>query len=256
MARDNSDKLKPSSVGIEQLPQHVAFIMDGNGRWARKRGQIRLWGHRQGAQTVRRVVKMSYRLGVRYMTLFAFSSQNWGRPTSEVNGLMELLLEYMSAERRELLRRGVRFRAVGDVNLLSDVVRREIKALEEESRYNTEMDLNIAISYGAREEILRAVRAIARDAAAGKIDPEELDEESFGNYLYTAGVPDPDLLIRTSGEQRISNFMLWQIAYTELYITRVLWPDFDDDDYLEALRDYSRRQRRFGLTGAQATKGK
>jgi undecaprenyl diphosphate synthase len=251
--KSSKDRIDPADYGIQHVPQHVAIIMDGNGRWASQRGRIRLLGHREGAKAVRRAVRFSFKLGVRYLTLFAFSAQNWSRPDAEVAGLMELLMEYLAGERRELLARGIRFRAVGDVSRVTARVRSEIEKLERESGSGSEMDLIIALSYGGREDIVQAAQALARGVASGAVDPSEIDLEMFAEHLYTAGVPDPDLLIRTSGEQRISNFMLWQLAYSELHITDVLWPDFGDDEYAEALRDYSGRERRFGLTGAQIT---
>jgi undecaprenyl diphosphate synthase len=250
------DSIDPADYGIETVPGHVAIIMDGNGRWAKQRGRIRLLGHREGAKAVRRAVRFSYKLGVKHLTLFAFSAQNWARPESEVAGLMELLMEYLSGERRELMERGIRFRTVGDTDRVAPRVRDEIKRLEEESSDGTRMELIIALSYGGREDILQAARSLARDAAAGKVDPDSVDIDAFSKRLYTGSIPDPDLLIRTSGEQRISNFMLWQLAYSELHITDVLWPDFNDEHYAEALRDYSNRERRFGLTGAQVTGSK
>jgi undecaprenyl diphosphate synthase len=244
-------ELDLEAEGITQLPGHVAIIMDGNGRWARKRGRPRLMGHREGAKSVRRAVRTAYRVGVRHLTLFAFSAQNWERPPQEVEGLMVLLLDYIQSERHELLDRGIRFRTMGDLDLLPEKVRREVVDLQEKSKDNEEMDLNIALSYGAREEILHAVRQLSVDVAAGSVQPEDIDGEVFSRYMYAPELPDPDLLIRTSGERRISNFMLWQIAYTELHITDVLWPDFTEEHFLEALRDYNSRERRFGKTGQQ-----
>jgi undecaprenyl diphosphate synthase len=237
--------------GVERLPKHVAIIMDGNGRWAQQRGMMRLMGHREGAKAVRRAVRTAYRAGIRHLTLFAFSAQNWERPPQEVEGLMVLLLDYIRSEHRELLERGIRFRTMGDPSLLPEEVRREVVRLQDESRDNDEMDLNIALSYGAREEIIHAARRLAVDVEAGLLRPEQIDEEVFSRYMYAPELPDPDLLIRTSGELRVSNFMLWQIAYTELHITEVLWPDFTEDHFVAALRDYNQRQRRYGKTGQQ-----
>ena len=254
--RRAKDSIDPAEYGIETVPRHVAIIMDGNGRWAKQRGRIRLLGHREGAKAVRRTVRFSYKLGVRHLTLFAFSAQNWARPESEVAGLMELLMEYLAGERRELMVRGIRFRTVGDIDRVAPRVRTEIDKLEADSRAGTEMDLIIALSYGGREDILQAARSMARACMAGELDPDSVDVQSFSERLYTAGIPDPDLLIRTSGEQRISNFMLWQLAYSELHISDVLWPDFSEEHYAAALRDFGGRERRFGLTGAQVTGAK
>jgi undecaprenyl diphosphate synthase len=212
---------------------------------------MRLLGHREGAKAVRRAVRTAYRAGIRHLTLFAFSAQNWERPPQEVEGLMVLLLDYIRSEHRELLERGIRFRTMGDPSLLPDEVRREVVRLQDESRDNEEMDLNIALSYGAREEIIHAARRLAVDVEAGLLRPEQIDEEVFSRYMYAPELPDPDLLIRTSGELRVSNFMLWQIAYTELHITEVLWPDFTEEHFVAALRDYNQRQRRYGKTGQQ-----
>ncbi len=254
--RGDKDSIDPAAYGIETVPSHVAIIMDGNGRWAKQRGRIRLLGHREGAKAVRRSVRFSYKVGVKHLTLFAFSAQNWARPESEVAGLMELLMEYLSGERRELIERGIRFRTVGDIERVAPRVREEIARLEQDSSDGTEMELIIALSYGGREDIVQAARSFAEDVKAGRVDPSSIDIESFSKRLYTGAIPDPDLLIRTSGEQRISNFMLWQLAYSELHITDVLWPDFSEEDYATALRDYSNRERRFGLTGAQVTGSK
>ncbi len=250
----DSDRTDPKELGITKVPRHVAVIMDGNGRWARQRGWIRLRGHREGAKAVKRTLEESYRLGVEYLTLFAFSTQNWDRPSTEVEGLMGLLLEYLHSERRELLRRGIRFRAIGDLSRLPQNLQNEIAALSEMSKDNDEMHLVVALSYGARDEIVRATRALAAAAVAGEIKPEDIGEADVSARLYTADMPDPDLLIRTSGELRVSNFMLWQLAYAELFVTDVFWPDFAKDNLIEALQAYSKRERRFGLTGAQVKK--
>lgn len=255
MSLNGDGLLEPEEYGIERMPKHVAMIMDGNGRWAQERGMIRLMGHREGARTVRRVVRLSYRLGVKHLTLFAFSAQNWSRPPAEVEGLMHLLLDYITGERKELMARGIRFRALGDLSMLPAKVKAEVLELQEASKENTEMGLNIALSYGSREEIVQASRHLAQQVKAGKIQPEDIDTDLFGQQLYTGDIPDPDLLIRTSGELRISNFMLWQIAYAELHFAPVFWPDFTDEDYLRALQEFGGRERRFGLTGKQVSRG-
>lgn len=233
------------------VPRHVAIIMDGNGRWAKRQGMQRLRGHRAGASSVRRVVESCRYLQVDVLTLYAFSTQNWERPRREVSGLMTLFDVYIQKERRRLLKNGIRLQVIGDRSRLSEKLRRAIADLEAESADNDDMILQVAVSYGGREEILRAVRTIADEAADEALSPEVIDEERFSRYLYTAGRPDPELVIRTSGEQRISNFLLWQIAYSELYFTEQLWPDFDESALLEAFADFSRRQRRFGKTGQQ-----
>jgi undecaprenyl diphosphate synthase len=253
MALPQGDRLDPASYQITKLPKHVAIIMDGNGRWATQRGFPRILGHREGAKAVQRVVKIAYRLGVRHLTLFAFSTQNWGRPSDEVDGLMVLLLDYLRSEAEELMDREIRFRTLGDASMLPPKVREEVDRFQARSQDNEAMDLNIALSYGAREEILHAVQRVAREVKEGKLSPEAITEELFSSYLYAPEVPDPDLMIRTSGELRVSNFMLWQIAYTELHVTPVLWPDFTDEHFIQAMQDYSGRQRRYGLTGQQAS---
>lgn len=236
------------------IPNHVAIIMDGNGRWAQQRGMIRLKGHREGAHSVQRIVEACRFLNVGVLTLYAFSTQNWGRPESEVSGLMKLFGVYIKKERARLLRNGIRLRVIGDREALSPSLRAAIHALEEESNDNTGMLLQIAVSYGGREEILAATRTIAHAVQAGELKPEEITEATFGRYLYTGGEPDPDLVIRTSGEFRISNFLLWQIAYSEIYVSDVLWPDFDEEQLLAAFAAFGQRERRFGKTGAQVAK--
>lgn len=249
--KSDSDLMDPREHGVTDMPRHVAIIMDGNGRWAKERGWIRLQGHREGARSVKRVLEASWQLGLKYLTLFAFSAQNWERPEPEVQGLMGLLLEYLHSERRELLRRGIRFRAIGEIERLPQNLQDEITRLTELSAHNDDLELVVALSYGAREELVRATKLIAEAAASGDLDPDAIDGDLIASHLYTADMPDPDLLIRTSGELRVSNFMLWQIAYAELYVADVYWPDFSREDLLDALRAYSKRERRYGRTGAQ-----
>ena len=234
-----------------QIPEHVAVIMDGNGRWAQQRGMRRIKGHREGAGAVRTTVESCRYLGVDVLTLYAFSSQNWGRPSAEVSGLMTLFNHYIKKERARLLRHGIRLHVIGDRSRLSKKLQRAILDLEEESAGNDEMILQVAVSYGGREEILQATRRLAGLAAEQKIDPTAIDEELFSTALYTQGRPDPELVIRTSGEQRVSNFLLWQIAYSEFYYTDTLWPDFDEAELLKAFASFGDRQRRFGQTGDQ-----
>lgn len=231
-------------------PVHVALIMDGNGRWARERGLPRWKGHREGMKAVRRSVEAALEAGLGYLTLYAFSRENWDRPADEVKALMSLLVEYVEREAQELSEAGVKVRVFGDLDRLSDEALRSVRVLESVTAAGNSLQLNLAISYGSRDEILGATRRLMELAAAGDVAPSELDEPLFERQLYTAGWPDPDLLIRTSGEMRISNFLLWQIAYAELHVTPVLWPDFGRDDLFEAIREYQRRERRFGRVSA------
>ncbi|RAL21162.1 di-trans,poly-cis-decaprenylcistransferase [Lujinxingia litoralis] len=233
------------------VPRHVAVIMDGNGRWAVQRGMARIRGHHEGANAVRRVVESCRYLGVEILTLYAFSSQNWGRPQDEVSGLMTLFDLYIKKERKRLLQNGIRMQVIGDRGRLSPKLQKAIAELEARSAENTGMILQVAVSYGGREEIIQATRRIAEDALAGNLDPAQIDEALVSRYLYTQGRLDPDLVIRTSGECRVSNFLLWQIAYSELHITETLWPDFGEAQLIEAFEDFTGRQRRFGQTGAQ-----
>lgn len=229
-----------------RTPLHVAIIMDGNGRWAKARGLPRTAGHKRGADAVKRVVKGAGNLGVRYLTLFGFSSENWQRPENEVRDLMGLLHYYLENDIAELVDNGVRLRVIGDRSRFSADTVKLIEQGEGRSAANTKMDLTIALSYGARQEILAAARSLAADCAAGTISPHGIDEAAFAARLFTAGTPDPDLLIRTSGEQRISNFLLWQLAYTELVFTETLWPDFGQAELESAIATYRSRERRYG----------
>mgnify|MGYP000851203738 FL=1 len=235
-------------VRSKPLPRHVAIIMDGNGRWATRRGLPRVAGHRQGVEALREVIRTSDELGIKYLTLYAFSTENWKRPAAEVDALMSLLVEYLRREIRELNSNNVKISVLGQVEAFPAVAQREIANAVEITRNNTGLNVNIALNYGGRAEIVRAVKAIARDVLDKKVLIDDIDERLFSNYLYTANIPDPDLLIRTSGEFRLSNFLLYQIAYTELVFTDcdVLWPDFDRKAYLKAIMEYQRRQRRYG----------
>ena len=230
------------------LPRHVAIIMDGNGRWAKARGVPRLMGHRAGRESVREVVRGCAGLGIEVLTLYTFSVENWQRPAREVSALMTILRQTLKAERRELRDNNVRLQVVGRVHELPAPVRDEIARTQEYLEKCDGMLLNLALSYSGRAEIVDAVRRLVADARTHRIEPGRVDDELFGSYLYTAGLPDPDLLIRTSGEMRISNFLLWQLAYTELWITDTLWPDFRRRHLYEAIADYQRRERRFGRT--------
>lgn len=233
-------------------PDHVAIIMDGNGRWAKKRFLPRVAGHRQGAQAVRRTVTACRAWGIRYLTLYAFSWENWKRSRFEVDALMHLLEDYLDREESLMVEKSIRFRAIGNRSRLPKSVIQRLESVEKNTREGTAMDLTLALSYSGREEILAAARQLALDARAGKIDPADMTQEDFGRYIDSVAIPPPDLLIRTSGEYRVSNFLLWQIAYTELYFTGVLWPDFGEEDLKLALLDFQERQRRFGAEGGAA----
>jgi len=228
------------------LPRHVAIIMDGNGRWAQRRGLSRIEGHKRGKESVRAVVETSRRLGIEYLSLFAFSTQNWERPRREVEALMNLLRRFLRSELRDMMKNGIRLRAIGDIQRLPPVLQRELQDTVATTAQNHNMTVVLAVSYGGRDEIVNAARALAQAVREGHVQPDTIDERLFGTYLDTAGIPDPDLLIRTSGEMRLSNFFLWQSAYTELYLTNTLWPDFREAEFLEALAQYRQRDRRFG----------
>jgi undecaprenyl diphosphate synthase len=240
----------PANAGTTPGPHHVAIIMDGNGRWAKARGLPRVAGHRRGADAVRRVIRGAAELGIPVLTLFAFSTENWTRPEAEVSDLMGLLRHYLRHELDELARNGARLRVIGDRDRLASDIVRDIVEAETRTRANTRIDVNICINYGARDEILRAARSLARKVAAGQIEADQIDDRQFERELLTAGVPDPDLLIRTSGEQRISNFLLWQCAYAELVFVDTLWPDFEKGHLEEAVAEFRRRERRYGGVGS------
>ena len=230
------------------LPRHIAIIMDGNGRWAQARGLPRIAGHRRGAEAVRRTVSAAGDLGIPYLTLFGFSSENWKRPLEEVDDLMGLLRHYLRGEIAELHRNGVRLRVIGERGRLAPDIVTLIANAEALTRDNGGVNLTIALSYGGRAEIIAAMRALAAKAASGELSPATIDEAAISRHLFTADIPDPDLLIRTSGEQRISNFLLWQCAYSELVFTKTLWPDFGRDDLEKAIADYGGRERRYGAS--------
>jgi undecaprenyl diphosphate synthase len=238
----------------EKLPRHIAVIMDGNGRWAKKNRLKRVKGHERGAVSVRTVVKTCRELGIQYLTLYAFSVENWQRPRSEISALTVLLEKYLRSELDEMKETGIRLMTIGDTEKLAKKVRDLLRRAIEETSENNGMVLNLALSYGGRDEIIHAVNEILRDSRSTDITERTITKDSFSHYLYTADIPDPDLLIRTSGETRLSNFLLWQLAYTELYFTDVLWPDFSKDDLIEAILDYQRRERRFGLISDQLSK--
>lgn len=239
----------------ERLPRHIAVIMDGNGRWAREKGRIRLFGHRQGIIAVRETVRECHRLGVSFLTLYAFSVENWKRPIREIAGLWTLLKYFVKTELPELKKKGVRLNIIGQMDRLPKDVMKVMRSSIEELAPGNSMLLTIALSYSGRDDITCAVRQIARKAKEPGFEPESITEDDIAALLNTHDMPDPDLLIRTSGEFRISNFMLWQLAYSEIYVTQTLWPDFSKEDLHDAIRDYARRQRRFGLTGEQLIRG-
>ena len=231
---------------VPAVPRHVAIIMDGNGRWAKQHHLPRLSGHEAGRKSVKQVVQAAMDHGVKYLTLYAFSVENWQRPREEVQGLMGLLRGVIREELNEMGKEGIRLRTIGRKQDLPDAVREELEAAIEKTKNNNRLDLILALSYGSRVEITEAVQSIAREVKAGSLDPEKIKEETVSSHLYTKDIPDPDLLIRTSGEMRVSNFLLWQISYAEIHVTPVLWPDFGKKEFGEALVDYARRERRFG----------
>jgi undecaprenyl diphosphate synthase len=228
-------------------PRHIAIIMDGNGRWAARRGLTRSRGHQAGAEPVRAVLRAAQKAGVEFLTLYAFSTENWGRPQDEVRGLFELLMQYLESETPELLASGVRFRAVGDIPSLPEFVRQALALAEELTRANGDITLTLALAYGSRAELTRAARILAEAVASGGLDPADITPDRLASELWTGGLPDPDLLIRTGGDMRLSNFLLWQCAYTEFYFTPTLWPDFGEEDFQAALAAYAGRERRYGL---------
>lgn len=235
-----------SGLDMTRLPVHVAIIMDGNGRWAKKRLLNRVKGHEQGAESVRAVVRTSREIGIKALTLYAFSTENWQRPKTEVKALMGLLERFLKSEKEELLANNIRLCTIGQTQRLAEKTRKTLEDVIALSAKNDGMLLNLALSYGGRAEIVQMVHRIAQKAKEGKIDPAAIDESMVADHLYTRLIPDPDLLIRTSGEMRISNFLLWQIAYAEIYVTDTLWPDFTREEYLQILETYQRRNRRFG----------
>ena len=238
--------LRKYGLDLTKLPEHVAIIMDGNGRWAKKRSLPRIRGHRAAVKTVRDIVEFSGEIGIQYLTLYAFSVENWQRPKSEVNALMRLLRQYLQKERSRLMENKVRLMAVGRTDALHSEVREELHKTVELTRDNDGLTLLLALSYGGRTEIVDAARECARRALRGDLSPDEIDEQLFSRFLYTKDVPDPDLLIRSGGEYRISNFLLWQISYCEIWVTPVLWPDFRREHFAQALKEFAARERRYG----------
>ncbi len=242
-------KRKPKNHGVDadrKLPVHIAVIMDGNGRWAARRGLPRKAGHREGANTLKRLVKECNAIGIKYLTAYAFSTENWNRPREEVDALMDLLLEFLRNAEKELAGTNIRILVIGDTGRLSDEIQKEIERVVVNTSVNTGLNLVIALNYGSRCEIVSAAARIARDARDGRIDPEKVDERLFSSYLYTREIPDPDLVIRPSGEYRLCNFLLWQSSYSEFWFSDVLWPDFTKEHLYQAIRDFQNRNRRFG----------
>ncbi|RMD97506.1 MAG: isoprenyl transferase [Calditrichaeota bacterium] len=249
--KQQEDQLKDAIVQAGNLPIHVAIIMDGNGRWARSRGLPRVEGHREGINSVREVVKVAGEIGIQYLTLYTFSTENWHRPQGEVSALMSLLLETIRAEVEELNRNNVKLMTIGRLEDLPFLARRGMLEAIRRLKNNTGLTLNLALSYSSRREITDAVKKLVDRAAKGQLKPEDVTEELISANLYTADIPDPDLLIRTSGELRVSNFLLWQLAYTEIYVTEIYWPDFRRLEFLKAIQCYQHRERRFGKVSEQ-----
>jgi len=238
-------------IQTDRIPQHIAIIMDGNGRWAKQHGLKRMFGHKQGVKTVHEITTAAAELGIKYLTLYAFSTENWNRPKEEVEALMALLVETIKQETPTLMENNVRLLTIGDLSRLPEPTRLKFEQCLAETSNNTGLNLVLALSYSSRWEIMHAMQQMAQDAQKGKIDIAQIDEQTISQYMTTAGMPDPDLLIRTSGEYRISNFLLWQLAYSELYFTDKLWPDFCVEDFYAAIVDYQHRERRFGKTSEQ-----
>jgi len=237
-----------------RLPQHVAIIMDGNGRWAKEKGKLRAFGHQSGVLSVRDTVEGAVKAGIPYLTLYAFSTENWNRPKLEVYALMELLVSTINRETKNLMENGVKLNAIGDLHSLPPKCYRQLQDTIAKTSVNTSCTLTLALSYSSRWEITQAARTLAMDVKEGRLNPEDINEQVFASRLNTAGIPDPELMIRTSGEYRISNYLLWQLAYSELYFTNKLWPDFRREDLFEAVIDYQKRERRFGKTSEQLHK--
>jgi len=248
----NSSKSSPihTDLDIAKIPSHIAIIMDGNGRWAKKRLLNRVKGHEKGVKTVRAVVRASREIGIAHLTLYAFSTENWQRPKSEVNALMSLLVKFLKSEKKEMMDKNIRLNAIGQIERLHEDVQQELDKVMVLTEKNSGMQLNLALSYGGRWEIVQMVRRIALKVKEGRIDADLITPEIITKHLCTNSIPDPDILIRTSGEMRISNFLLWQIAYTEIFVTNTLWPDFTKDEFYSIIKTYQQRERRFGGVGA------
>ena len=229
-----------------KIPQHVAIILDGNGRWAKSKGMPRNYGHAQGSKNVERICEEAWRMGIKYLTVYAFSTENWNRPKDEVDALMKLLRNYMKTCLKTAAKNDMKVRVIGDIEPLDEDIKKRIGELEAATVDNGGLNFTIALNYGSRDEMTRAARRMAQDCADGKLDPDKIDESVFESYLDTHGIPDPELMIRTSGEQRLSNYLLWQLAYSEFYFTDVPWPDFTKDELVKAVEEYNHRHRRFG----------
>jgi len=238
-------------IDLLKLPQHIAIIMDGNGRWAKEKGKLRVFGHRNGVQSVRDVVEGAAELGIKYITLYTFSSENWNRPKLEVSAIMELMISTINKEINNFMKNNIRLNAIGDLEMLPRKAYTELTGAIKKTAQNTGITLTLALSYSSRREIVQAAKNIAEKVQKGELSVADIDEETFENNLYTSGMPAPELMIRTSGEYRISNYLLWQIAYAELYFTPKLWPDFRREDLFEAIIDYQKRERRFGMISEQ-----
>ena len=251
-----ASRLNMETLDLQKLPKHVAIIMDGNGRWAKQRGMSRIRGHEEGAESVRAIVRATREIGIPWLTLYAFSEENWRRPKLEIEALMVLLKRFLQSETREMMDHGIRFQAIGRLHKLPNDVQQTLQETADKTASNRNMVLTLALSYGGRQEMTDAVRRIVQKAEAGALRSSQVSEALVHENLYTAHMPDPDLLIRTSGECRISNFLLWQIAYAEIYMTPTYWPDFRKGEYVEALMEFQKRERRFGATGDQVVPSK
>ncbi|MFT5700612.1 MAG: undecaprenyl diphosphate synthase [Desulforhopalus sp.] len=240
-------------VDLNRLPSHVAIIMDGNGRWAQSKKKPRLFGHKAGAESVQKIVEVCREIGIRYLTLYAFSSENWRRPETEVSGLMSILKHYLESELPKMQKNGIRLFSIGDQERLPRGVRKSLQSVMKATENNDKLTLNLALSYGGRDEIVRAVKKISQKCVDGQLDVETITDADISASLDTHGIPDPDLLIRTGGEARLSNFLLWQLSYAEIYFTNTMWPDFRKNVFLQAIADFQQRQRRFGQTGEQVS---
>jgi len=242
---------KESKIDLSKLPTHVAVIMDGNGRWAKQRGKLRIFGHKNGVKAVRSTVEASAELGIKVLTLYAFSTENWNRPKKEVDMLMSLLINSLKKELKLFVKNNISLRTIGNINMLPKKAQKELNEVVEKTKNNTKLILNLALSYSSKEEIVNAFKNISKKIVNNELSIKEIDENVINNHLYTRNLPNVDLVIRTSGEKRISNFLLWQIAYAELYFTNVFWPDFNKEEFYKAILDYQQRERRFGKTSDQ-----
>ncbi len=245
----------PKEINPERIPRHVAIVMDGNGRWAKSKNKPRLFGHKAGAESVRDIVETACDYGVEVLTLYAFSSENWKRPEKEVSGLMSILQNFLGSELKKMLQNGIKLSCIGEMERLPKNVRDSLQESLRKTADNDRLTLNLALSYGSRDEITRAVQIIGAKCRSGELDPSSVNHEVIANHLYTADLPDPDLLIRTGGEERLSNFLLWQASYSEIYFTDVMWPEFRRDEFTKAIIDFQGRERRFGKTTAQVLAG-